>query len=326
MVIGVVVHRLILTSKQRRQEKFWQQWRKIFHDGIFQRPLGRRRLSAKDTVSFMLLWNSLQETLQGESKENLNGLARSLRIDERAIKMMNSRSLSLRLLAMSTIGHLRHTSCWSQIERNVWVGNIKLAVHALQALSRIDVDRSVEVMIDFLLRSDEWPEYRIANILYEMGPASFSRAMATAVLSASQDKQVRLLTLMRYADRDVVLPLVRQLLYTSSFNEVRAACLNLIGLLGDNRDIALVKPLITAKEPIVRIRAVTAFGQLATEGDLSPLEERLSDPVWWVRYRAALAVASVPGVTIERIEHMRNAQQDPFAVDILNYALSQRGG
>lgn len=322
----VIGHRIIVTARERRQESFFQTWRQTIIDNLFQMPETLSAVAAEDTISFMLLWNNLQDTLQGEPKEQLNVLARALEIDKRAVRLLGSRSMSLRLLAISTLGHLKHHASWRQLEKDVWSRSMTLAIHALHALSRIDANRAVEMIVSFLIQTEDWPEYRIANILYEMGPSSFSKALGEAVLTVQPEKQVRLLNMMRYADRAVALPLARQLLQNSSSEDVLAACLHLLELFGDSRELAVVKRMLKHNSPVVRIRAVSALGQMAGEEDIKDLEECLRDQTWWVRYRAALAIAGLPGINRERIERMRNAQADRFAVDILSYVLSQQGG
>ncbi len=50
-------------------------------------------LPDQDLPDFLFLWNYLHETLRGDSKENLNSLARILEVNKNAFKMLNSFSI-----------------------------------------------------------------------------------------------------------------------------------------------------------------------------------------------------------------------------------------
>ncbi|MGB3935795.1 MAG: HEAT repeat domain-containing protein, partial [Burkholderiales bacterium] len=75
----------------------------------------------------------------------------------------------------------------------------------------------------------------------------------------------------------------------------------------------------------VRLAAVKALGRFGTAADRSALERMLGDPSWWVRYRAAQALARLPGMDRAALGALRAAQQDPFAADVLGQVLSEMG-
>ena len=325
MFMAVIVKRLFLMKQERRQQAFIDKWRPILLDNLYSAPDSLTAVAAKDTLSFLILWSNMQETLQGEAKDQLNVLARSLEMDQRAIEMLSSRKLSRRLLAVTVLGHLREDEVWADIESLVYEKRITLAINALHALARINPLRATHVIVPFLAETDNWPEYRVANILYGIGSKIFAGPLAEATLAVAPEKQIRLLSLLRYSERAVVVPLVKKLLNDSSDEEVLSASLNLLGMFGDNREAELAKRFIKHPSPFIRIRAVTALGNVTNGHDMKSLEDCLGDSAWWVRYRAAQAIAAFPHMTRSGLERMRDLQTDRFAADILNYVLSQKG-
>jgi HEAT repeat protein len=73
----------------------------------------------------------------------------------------------------------------------------------------------------------------------------------------------------------------------------------------------------------VRLAAVKALGRFGVGPDRAALEERLADANWWVRYRAAQALARLPGMDRAALVALRAAQQDRFAADMLGQVLSE---
>ena len=51
----------------------------------------------------------------------------------------------------------------------------------------------------------------------------------------------------------------------------------------------------------------------------------LSDPQWWVRYRAAQALCALPRADLAKLQALTQQLTDRFAADILRQALAERG-
>jgi hypothetical protein len=74
----------------------------------------------------------------------------------------------------------------------------------------------------------------------------------------------------------------------------------------------------------VRVHAVSALGDVGEEKDLELLTHLLSDPQWWVRYRAAQAINHLPFVTAGDMEEIKKHLSDGFAIDMLSQVISER--
>ena len=73
------------------------------------------------------------------------------------------------------------------------------------------------------------------------------------------------------------------------------------------------------------MQAAKVLGRVGEREHLALLQSLLDDPEWWVRYRAAQAIASLPFVGPNQLRAMRRKQNDPYARDILNQAMAEVG-
>jgi HEAT repeat protein len=72
------------------------------------------------------------------------------------------------------------------------------------------------------------------------------------------------------------------------------------------------------------VRAIEVLGRVGTDDDRLQLAPLLSDPEWWVRYRAAQALCALSTANLDRLTRMSTSHRDPFARDILAHALAER--
>jgi len=310
-----------MMKKEKHDNKLLKEWRPILLDNLYSNT-SFIKVSKKNSTLFLILLNNLQEVLKGPEKEQLNKLAKSLRMDQLAIKMLSSRKLSKRLLSISILGNLREEQAWDKIYYLSQNENMTLAINALHALSKINPKKTITIVVSFMTNTQDWPEYRIAMILNEIGANIFSKPLADEILMLDPKKQSRFLKMMNYADGQIVLPLVKELLLTTNNSEVISCCLDLLSLFGDHRDIPLIKSYLNHQESFIRMKSVKSLALIGTEDELPYLEQCLSDQNWWVRYRAAEAIKMLPTMNTEKIIKIRDRQLDRFAKDILNYIIN----
>jgi HEAT repeat protein len=85
----------------------------------------------------------------------------------------------------------------------------------------------------------------------------------------------------------------------------------------DPRALDAVRHLTVHQSWAVRARAAATLEQIGDAQDRFRLQAMLSDPEWWVRYRAALALAHLPFVSRQKLADLITSLNDKFAVDIL---------
>jgi HEAT repeat protein len=69
--------------------------------------------------------------------------------------------------------------------------------------------------------------------------------------------------------------------------------------------------------------AAKALGRIGEQRDTEKLIQLLGDSQWWVRYRAAQALAKLPWINQESLERIQAEQTDRFAEDILEQVMAE---
>lgn len=330
LLVLVVIFRLRLNSQHKRRERFMQLWQPVLEQSLYGlAALAPRRgamlVKPADTMNFLLLWNRLQEVLRGEVRENLNAIARSANIDAAVIKMLRKGKLSKRLLAINTIGHLRELSTWEALVEIVRVNeNPILALTAARSLARMDGEKATAVFVPLLVLHKEWPTSHVAGILKALKLETFSICLADTILQAVETDVPRLVRYLRFASRATAVTVVQDILQKYNNAEVISACLQVIGELADGDNLGIVRSFAQHDSWVVRLQVAHVLGKIGTRDDIKLLLELLTDREWWVRYRAANALSSLPFVTIGEIEQFRRDQSDHYASDALTQVLVEK--
>ncbi len=75
----------------------------------------------------------------------------------------------------------------------------------------------------------------------------------------------------------------------------------------------------------VRMQAARTLGRIGQPNDIVTLIDLLSDREWWVRYRTAQALASLPFLDRTQLQALADAAADRFAGDMLRQVLAETG-
>ena len=318
--------RYATNADSRNRRRFLAQWRDVFGgallgDGIPEDrdlPVIRRR----DSTDLLEEWNRVRSVVDGKAVDNLIRLAERTGIPELAKKLLRSRRMSARILAVQTIGHLRMTEFRDKIRELVDHDNTAVSVTAAAALVDIDPDYGIGAIVPMINRRRDWPRNRVSVILRHAGSARISEPMYRAIRSEDASGQSYLLQFARLIESEILDALVDELLCSSHDPRVITASLNLVsGFKGVPRIAALTQH----EEWYVRMQAAKVLGRVGQEEHLSLLESLLDDSEWWVRYRAGQAISSLPFLGPNQLRALRNRQSDPYAVDILNQCFAEVG-
>lgn len=269
---------------------------------------------------FLRLWNYLRESVRGEAGENLaallhrNGLVAPIRA------LSRQGSLGQRLGAITTLGHLRDRESWDHLLVLTGMSDAVLSLAAARALFRIDPARALGEFLGQAARRKEWPLSSLGATLQEIGPDLVTPPMVQLLKSPPDEGLERLLKLARFAHREQVASAVRGWLGSSSDPHVIGAAIDFIE---DARDRLWVRTATQHPAWRVRMAAARALGRIGAISDQMLLLDLLEDKSWWVRYRAAQALASLPGLSRADIEALRARTSDRFAADILAQVLAE---
>src|SRR5436190_9425281 len=96
-------------------------------------------LVRRDLPSFTACCNRMQASLPGPAAEELLGIIRRHRLDDRLIDLLERRPAKpVRLIAITALGHLRDARAWDELTRLAGHADATISFSAAHAIIRID--------------------------------------------------------------------------------------------------------------------------------------------------------------------------------------------
>jgi len=312
--------------RNRRRGAFIRRWREVFamavinHDAAAALPLPV--VHRHDETDLLEEWNRVRSLVDGKAIDNLIVLARRTAIRKIAVRKLHHGRLSSRILAVHTLGHLRDEGFRDEFLELVDHPHTVLSITAAEALIEIDPALAGSTIVPMLARRRDWPRDRVSVLLRRAGSERISEPVYRAIRSATDADKAYLLQFTRLVEPEVLDALVSDLLRENNDPAVLNAALKLVnGFSGVPRIAALLRHDVW----FVRMQAAKVLGRVGQQEHLSLLLELVSDPEWWVRYRAAQSIASLPFLGPNRLRQIRAEQADPYASDILGQAYAEVG-
>ncbi len=321
MTLHILLLRLQLTLRQRRENRFTARWQPRFLESMQAIPLRLPQIARADWFTFLSLWNQYQESESATARQRLKTLILQLRMDVTARKLLSRGSIRVRLMAVLTLGHLGDRESWDRLHELSRSPHPLLSLAAARALLLIDASAALALLLpDFTGRGD-WPLARIETMLEEAGADKVSAPLAAAADVTPPEQLPRLVALMAVARSNDAMPRIRELLEMSENEEVLTACLKSAHVPPDHELIARFARHTSWQ---VRTQAARALLRAARPGDEKLLVQMLADPVWWVRYRAAQSLAALPFLSNDDLWRLRWTLEDKFAVNMLDQVMAER--
>ncbi len=285
----------------------------------------RRQLTKKQLPHFLHDWNYLHESISGDSKNGLNDLGGSLRLHTMTRELLTSPFVDKRLMAVNTLGNLGNTASYPSIEKLIADRDPVISSWAWRALFRIDVNTTLEKHLDKIATRRDWSPIFVAKVLKEIDCDTLSTPLCELVekLFAEnlEERQMsRLISYLAFANFEHRNPLVSMILLDSNEKEVLIACLRLVN---SDDDLPRIRELINDERWEVRLQVVLTLGRLGHKRDIDLLIAATDDLDWWVRYRAASMLISMPGMTEAKVEKLSRTLPSPFSRDILRQVMTE---
>jgi hypothetical protein len=324
MLIALLV-RQHLRREERLRARVVDTWRPLLtrvaiEDGA---PPPLPAIHRRELPYFMEEWNALHDALRGVSIERLNALAPRYGLDVNARRGLQSRSISGRILAIRTLGHLRDVSAWKGLQDQLASSNALVSFYAAAALVSIDATRAMPGIMLQLSERESWPGEAMARLLVDAGSDISREPIRALMLSLAPDKVPSLLPWLSHVDAVLGSEVATELLRRNPDHDGIAAAALLVvqepALLGELAGFA------DSADAHIRENLAQACGRLGDLGETDLLVRLLSDRVWWVRYRAAQALLKLKGMDSARIEAVRAGLRDPYARDMLEQARAEAG-
>ena len=321
--LGLRIGTLVQT---RRRQRFLMSWRDVFVLAMLSRKDAMEQtlpsLRRRDHTDLLEEWNRARSIVSGSAVENLIELARRTGIPDLALRLLRKHSVRSRILAVQTVGHLRDSAHRGEVRQLVEHEDTALSITAAVALVEIDPAYGASIVVPLIEQRRDWPVNRVSILLRLAGSERVSEPLYRAIRSAEDDGKIYLLKFARLMEPEVLDALVVDLVSGSNDPGVLNAALKLVSGYGGVPRLAW----LTRHETwYVRMQAAKVIGRVGQEEHLPLLESLLDDKEWWVRYRAAQSIASLPFLGPNQLRKLQKKQSDPFAVDILQQAFAEVG-
>jgi HEAT repeat protein len=239
--------------------------------------------------------------------------------------LLKSPFLDNRILAINTLGNLGQENAYAEIEKLLRERDPIISSWAWRALFRINPETTLHKHLGLIADREDWSPIFVAKVLQEIEADTISEPLCRLVEESyrqsleerQMSRLISYLVLAHVSDRTAV---VNRILLESDEMEVLIACLRLVN---SDDDLTRIRALIKDTRWEVRLQVVLTLGRLGHDEDVELLIGALDDPDWWVRYRTASVLFSMPGVTEERLESLAETLPNPFARDILRQVLNE---
>jgi hypothetical protein len=305
LLLGILLLRFLRRADERRRRTVTETWRPLLAQCVVEVPEVLPPLQPRDHIVFLYLWNHCYESIRGDARGQLNELARRMGTDQAAKQLLHARSLRRRLLAIVTLGHLQERSVWSELATLLEADNAFLSLVTAKALLNIDAQAAIPLLIPVISRRTDWSPLKVVAMFESAGPGLAAETIAKAASQAPPEIGARLIRHLAATQSPQGLPPLRALLQRGAPPDgILAACLFLFGECSDPRDVATIRAHISHPTWYVRLQAASALGKMGVEEDETLLITLLDDEHWWVRYRAAEALSSLPWMTPERLSEL----------------------
>ncbi len=266
-------------------------------------------------------WNALHDAVRGESSSQLNEVALELGLDVAARRLVHSRRIGRRILAIRTLGHLQDPSSWKPLQDQLASANALVSFYAAAALVRIDAQRAMPGIMNQLAERESWPAEAMARLLTDAGADVARDPIRQLMLSLAPSKVPPLLPWLAHVDAvlgsEVAIELLRR---HPDDAEIVAAALVVVLDPGVLPELARFAESADAD---VRQSLAVAYGRLGGLADAETVTRLMCDRVWWVRYRAGQALLKLKGMTADRLAAVREHLTDSYARDMLEHVRAE---
>jgi hypothetical protein len=255
-----------------------------------------------------------------EAADNLTGIAYAIGCDQYSRRYLRLGSRIECLMATLTLAHLRDQAAWDLLVTQTMAADNVTSLHALDALVKIDAERTAQQLTPLVLARNDWPVAQVAAIL-QSAQGAFMYPLIEATLETKSTHLIRTLRLIEAQHLALPQAAVLRLLENAHNTDT------LIGALRVVDDVGLlphVRQYLRHEDWRVRVQAAKVIGRIGEHSDVNRLIPLLADVEWWVRYRTAQALAGMPFFSAAELDLLRNNLSDRFARDMLSQVLAER--
>jgi hypothetical protein len=314
MMAMIVLMRLRLRRREHRLERSRQRWRPLLMGCLVEAPGMLPALRQRDWFAFALMWNQLHESFQGDAVERLNQLGQQVGLAQSALARLAKRSTVRRkIMAIMTLGNLREREAWDVLQTLLASPNAALSQAAMRALIQIDVTTALPLLLPQIATRHDWSLARVAIVLKEAGAEVVGPPLAEAALAAGPAEASRLLRFMEVLHCKEAAETARLCLQNAVDEELIGVALQ---IMRGSYDLSLVRGFLVHPPWSARSEATSVNGGLGLLGEERHLLPLFEDPLAWVQYPVAQAMATSPVLGPTVFEATPSSTQYPGASEL----------
>ena len=323
LVIALPLLRRMRSQRQHDRARFAALWEEKLYARMDDPKAPLPQLQPGELLLFLPLWLRIIGYVRGESEAFLIDAARQLDVKPATLRLLASRNRWKRLLAMRAAGILRLTKAIPALKKEILRRDPGSAEIAISALFRIDSDIGTAV-VRTQLSELVWSASFVARLLAPAGPHALA-LLSGELANAPPRRVLRLLRVIDALANSDALPILRSTVATGRNPEEIAVALRTLGRFGSAEDRETARGMLAHAAPLVRMQAAACLGHIGAEADYQALAPLLHDRDWWVRYRAAGAIASLLHSHPPRLLALINTETDPDARAMLGRVAAEAG-
>ena len=318
----VIILRSLLVFREYRKNRFIDTWRPILMESVSHVPDDLPSFDKKFIQDFVAEWNNLYEKLGGPSHANLIEIARRLDTHRSAIKMLISSHTKIQLMGIITLGNMKTAGAWNILTSIAKSENTILSMAAYRALILINRDRALDELLPTLLKRLDWPPTMVARIIKDTDTLKVCNLIEKTCVTANEEQLINLVQYLNMLNCMCSHNVFSEILKNTKHSE-KIISLTLSEL-NDPTAIDLVRGFTTHTNWNVRAQAAAALGNIGAEEDITLLFSLVSDEKWWVRYKAAKALAKLPYVNVKNLKGIQETHPNKMAKEILNQVIAEQ--
>jgi HEAT repeat protein len=173
-----------------------------------------------------------------------------------------------------------------------------VAMIAARGLFRRGYEKYFPVVLAYLPRFTLWSRSFLSSLLARGGPgtAPYLRATLSDPSLAPLVRAVAADALRLINDIESTAIAASIVASGERDRELLAASIRLLRHLGHRDHVALLRPLVTAADPVIRAAAVSALGSIGGQAEVPLLQDVLDDVAYWVSLAAARGLMELGAV------------------------------
>lgn len=312
--IYILFLRFKSNKKINKQKKFNKRWLQLLADYVTEEIYLLPKIKSDEMYHFWDLWLNYRTSLKGESGRRINEAGILCNLPDWLIGRLKKVKTFEQVRILNSLGLLKIKSCWKEYVDCYLSPNPILAETGLKAMVQCDPDKAIPYILNYIENAQDWHLSRIVAILREAGAERISAPLIRMLSKNIHQPHPKHLWLLEVAFYSEANKIIHTLLKENHDIEVLSVCLQLC------KDPALkpcIKEYLTHPTWFIRGHAASAMSRIGIEKDTANLIPLISDPYYWVRYHAALAIAQLLEFDSTKIETLKAELEDRFAIDML---------